>query len=389
MRYKTAVYRRLFAYLRPYPRQVLLAYGSMLFATLLNLFIPQVIKWAIDQGLASDSAAALFVAGVIILGIAVVRGIAGFGNQYYGEWLTHRVAYDLRNNFYQAVQSLPFAFHDKAHTGDLMSRATGDISETERFAGVGMIQLVSVTLLGVGVVTAMVWMDAKLALLALGPIAALVFVALRLGRKVEPMWKSIQEQMGILSTAMQESLTGINVVKAFARERHEFTKFDQENDLWLRRRSAVIRTWGNHWPLFTFILSIGIFILLWFGGPWAIDGEITVGTLFAMISYMLMLNAPMQQLGNLVNLAATAGASAARVFQIIDTPNDIVEKPDAIVLDVVRGRVTFRPRRVCLSGQRPCPPRSRLHGAARRDDRPDRPDRLRKIDRRLAHLALL
>ena len=155
------------------------------------------------------------------------------------------------------------------------------------------------------------------------------------------MWKSIQEQMGILSTAMQESLTGINVVKAFARERHEFTKFDQENDLWLQHRSAVIRTWGNHWPLFTFILSIGIFILLWFGGPWAIDGEITVGTLFAMISYMLMLNAPMQQLGNLVNLAATAGASAARVFQIIDTPNDIVEKPDAIVLDVVRGRVTF------------------------------------------------
>ena len=186
MRSKTAVYLRLFAYLRPYPRQVVLAYGSMLFATLLNLFIPQVIKWAIDQGLASDSAAALFAAGVIILGIAVVRGIAGFGNQYYGEWLTYRVAYDLRNNFYQAVQSLPFAFHDKAHTGDLMSRATGDISETERFAGVGMIQLVSVTLLGVGVVTAMVWMDAKLALLALGPIAALVFVALRLGRKVEP-----------------------------------------------------------------------------------------------------------------------------------------------------------------------------------------------------------
>jgi len=338
---RLSIYRRLFAYLRPYPRQVLLAYGGMLFATLLNLLVPQVLKQAIDQGLASGSATALFVAGAIILGIAVVRGIAGYFNQYFGEWLSYRVSYDLRNDFFYAIQTLPFAFHDKAHTGDLMSRATGDISDTERFAGAGLIQLVSVIILTTGVLIAMFLNDAKLALLALGPIVALALVALRLGRVVEPMWRAIQIQMGILSTAMQESLTGIHVVKAFAREAHEFAKFDEENESWFAKRSGVIHTWGNHWPLFSFILSIGIFLMLWVGGPWVIAGEMTVGTLFAMISYLLMLNAPMQQLGNLVNLAATAGPSAGRVFEIVDTPNAIVERDGAVELDQVHGRVSF------------------------------------------------
>ncbi len=336
-----SIYRRLFAYVRPYPWRLAGAYGGMLLATLLNLFVPQIIKQAIDRGLDEGDATILFIAGALILGIAILRGLAGFFNLYNGEWITFRVAYALRNDFFRAIQTLPFAFHDQAHTGDLMSRATGDISETERFAGTGMVQLTSVILLTAGVIIAMFVEDANLALVAMPPIIALVFVALRLGRVVEPMWRTIQVQMGVLSTRMQESLTGIHVVKAFAREPHEFRTFEEENERWYERRRGVIISWGNHWPLFTFILSVGIFILLWFGGPQVIAGAITVGTLFAMISYLLMLNAPMQQLGNLVNLAATAGASASRVFEIIDTPNDIAEKPDAVQLHNVAGRVCF------------------------------------------------
>ncbi len=204
-----------------------------------------------------------------------------------------------------------------------------------------MVQLTATILLTIGVVIAMFLMDPRLALLASPAIVALIIVALRLGRVVQPMWRTIAAQMGVLSTRMQESLTGINVVKAFAREPHEFAVFDEENERWYDQRKGVIVAWGNHFSLFTYILAIGIFILLWFGGSQVIAGAITVGTLFAMISYMLMLNGPMQQLGNLVNLAATAGASAGRVFEIIDTPNDIKQKPDAIELNDLAGRVCF------------------------------------------------
>jgi ATP-binding cassette subfamily B protein len=338
---ENAVYGRLLGYLKPYGKQLFIAYFSMVFATLLNLFVPQIIKDAIDNGLTAGESRALFVAGGVILAIAVVRGIAGFGQLYFGEWLTHRVSYDLRNHFYNSVQALPFSFHDRTLTGDLMSRATSDITETERFVGIGLMGLISTMLLLLGVIVAMLLESVQLSLLGLIPIPLLIYATIRFGNTVRPMFKLIQEQMGVLSSTMQESMTGINVVKAFAREPYELTKFDQENDEWFDRRFGLIKTWADNWPLFTFLVAISTFLLLWFGGPRALAGEITVGSLFALISYVLMLGAPVQRLGFLVNLAATAGASAKRVFDIIDTPSEIEEREDAVWLERASGAVTF------------------------------------------------
>jgi ABC-type multidrug transport system fused ATPase/permease subunit len=379
MQGKFSIYRRLFAYLRPYPRAVALAYGGMLAATLLNLAVPQLLRVAIDQGLADGNPTALFWAGGLILAIALVRAGAGYLQRFYGEWLTHRVAYDLRNDFYQAVQQLPFAFHDRAHTGDLMSRATGDISETERFVGIGLMELVAVAALGGGVIVAMFAMNAQLALLTLPSILLLIYLALRFGRSVKPQFQVIQQQMGVVSTIMQESLTGINLVKAFAREEHEFAKFDAENEDWLRRRVAVIRTWGAYWPSFTLILAGGVFLLLWVGGPWAMEGVITAGTLFAMISYLLMLNAPAQQLGNLVNLAANASASSQRVFEIVDTPTTIVEQPGAPELHEVRGRGHLRTGEFRLRRRQPRAGRHRLPRRAGANSGAGRPHRVGQV----------
>ena len=335
------VYRRLIGYLRSYLTRVAIGYASMLAATLLSLFVPQIIKGAIDRGLAARDMRVLALAAVLILGVAVLRGAASFGQRYFGLWLTHRVAFDLRNDFYDAVQRLPFSFHDQAQTGDLMSRATSDISEVERFVGIGLMDLTAVLLLAGGVTVAMFGENVALALLAMGPILVLFFATVRFGGKVRPMFKAVQEQMGALSTAMQESMTGVTVVKAFAREPYEQEKFERENQAWFDRRYTVIRTWANNWPFFTFLIAASVFLLLWFGGPLAIDGGITVGSLFAMISYVLMLNGPAQRLGFLANLAATAGASATRVFTIIDTPSEIVEAAGARELGDIRGQVAF------------------------------------------------
>ncbi|MCC6454789.1 MAG: ABC transporter ATP-binding protein [Caldilineaceae bacterium] len=335
------VYRRLIGYLQPHWRQALFAYAAMLLATLMNLAVPQIIKQAIDRGLAQGSATMLYWAAGVIMAIAVARVAVSFVRIYFGEWLTHRVSYDLRNHFYGSLQSLPFAFHDRAQTGDLMSRATSDIGETERFAGVGVLDLFATVLLVVGVSVAMFIEHAWLAAMVMVPLAALVVTAIYFGNTIRPMFRVIQEQMGKLASVMQESMTGIGVVKAFAREEHELEKFDHENLLWFEKRYESMKIWANYWPLFTLILSTAIVLLLWFGGPAAIHGEMTVGSLFAMISYVLMLNAPVSHLGFLVNLAATAAASAARVFEIIDMPNDVVEAPDAVDVEQVRGEVRF------------------------------------------------
>ena len=335
------MYWRMLRYLQPYWRQVVIAYLSMTLATLVSLFIPQIIADAIDEGVATRNARVLFWAGGLILGIAVVRGIVSFGQRYYGEWLSHRVAYDLRNHFYSSVQNLPFAFHDQAKTGDLMSRATSDITETERFAGIGLMDLAAVLAMMIGIIVAMLLEHVQLTLIILGPMIILVASAIHFGNLMRPMFKRIQEQMGVLSAVMQESVTGIGVVKAFAREPFEFTKFDRENDKWFDQRYASIKLWAIYWPLFTLILSVAIFLLLWFGGPRAVAGEITVGSLFALISYVLMLNGPVLRVGFLVNMATSAGASASRVFEIIDTRNEIEEAPDALPLTNARGAVHF------------------------------------------------
>ncbi len=335
------VYRRLIGYLRPYWKRTSIAYASVLFAALLNLYIPQILKNAIDLGITNQRAGALFAAAGWILGIAVVRGAAAFGQRYYGEWLTHRIAYDLRNHFYASAQRLPFSFHDRSQTGDLMSRATSDITETERFVGMGLIDLAATLLLLVGVIIAMALESFSLSLYALVPLAVLLALTTRFGMVVRPRFKRIQEQMGRLSSTMQESMTGIQVVKAFAREVDELEKFDAANEDWFAKRFGIIKIWANNWPTFTFILLISVFLLLFFGGPRALDGSVTVGSLFALLAYVMMLNGPVQRLGFLVNMAATSGASATRIFEIIDTPSEVEETADAIVLNEARGAVTF------------------------------------------------
>jgi len=223
----------------------------------------------------------------------------------------------------------------------MMSRATSDIQETERFVGMGLMDLLATVLLLGGVITAMLVEDWQLALLAMIPVPVLIFATIRFGNTVRPKFKVIQEQMGVLSTTMQESMTGIRLVKSFAREPFELSKFDEENDEWFDRRFSLITVWANNWPFFTFLVALSIFLLLWFGGPLALEGSITVGSLFAMISYVLMLNGPVQRLGFLVNLAATAGASANRVFEVIDTPSEVADKEDALELTAVKGKVQF------------------------------------------------
>jgi ATP-binding cassette subfamily B protein len=335
------IYTRLYNLLTPYWGQLAIGYAAMLADTGLNLLVPQVIKNAIDSGLAAGRPDALFLAGGLILGIGVVRAVAGFGQRYFGEWLSHRAAYDLRNRFYDRVQHLPFSFHDRAQTGDLMSRATSDIAEIERFVGIGTMDLAGTLIVLVGIIAAMLLEETGLALLALIPIPFLVAATVRFGNVIRPLFKSIQEQMSELSATMQETLTGIRLVKSSAREPFELATFDRENDEWFRRRRDVIRTWANNWPFFTFVLAFAIFLLLWFGGPRALRGQITIGSLYAMISYLLMLNGPVQRLGFLVNLAATANASASRVFEIMDAPTEIEERAGAVELKDVEGAVTF------------------------------------------------
>ncbi|MFK7800837.1 MAG: ABC transporter ATP-binding protein [Anaerolineae bacterium] len=341
MQNRTVTYRRLFAYLGPHKKEFVLAVLGMLGAVVFNLFIPQLVSTAIDSAVAEGRIEALVRTAGLLLLVGCGRGASMYAQLYYQEYLTHSVAYELRNEFYWSVQKLPFSFHDVTHTGDLMSRATADISETQRFIGIGLIELSRIFLLLTGVLIAMSLESLFLTALAMGPMLILLVIAILFGRKVRGIFKAIQEQLAVISTTMQETLTGIQLVKVFSRENYERDRFDEENAVWVKRRIEMIVTWSNNWPVMGFLVALAIMLILWYGGPMVIEEQLTLGTLFAMISYLLLLNGPVQRVGFLVNLAATAVSAAERIFEIVDTDGDILESPNAIKKESVIGEIEF------------------------------------------------
>jgi ATP-binding cassette, subfamily B, multidrug efflux pump len=222
-----------------------------------------------------------------------------------------------------------------------MSRAIGDISKVQQFIGEGLLEAVNIPLLFGAVAVTLVAIDARLALVVLAPLVVLLAVTTRFGRVIEPRFKAVQDQEGVLSTRAQENFTGARVVRAFAREPWETERFRAANDEFYHRRIAVVSAFADYFPAMTGIVAFGMVLLLWFGGRQVLAGTITVGTLVSFQFWLVMLAGPTQNLGFLVNRAGEAVASARRFFEVIDTPSATAERPDAVALGPLAGRVDF------------------------------------------------
>ncbi|MFN8471315.1 MAG: ABC transporter ATP-binding protein [Anaerolineae bacterium] len=336
------IFKRLLTYLRPYRGWALLTYSALFIATLLNLIVPWILRAVIDQGLSGQDFRFLVVAGLTIVGITMVRSVFSYLQLYGSERLSQDIAFDMRNQLYDKIQHLSFSFHDRTQTGELISRGTSDIEQIMRFTGQGAMDLVGIALLFFLSGVLMYSVDARLATIALLPMPILMFVSLRFGFRMRTLWQGAQERTAVLSAILQENLTGIRVVKAFAREGHEIARFFERHQDYNRQRQEIVRTWSDNFPLMTLIVASSTALILWFGGRQVIAGTISVGTLVAFNAYLLMLAAPTQRLGFVVDRVGQALASGQRVFDILDAPNDIENAPDAQPLGEIQGYVEFR-----------------------------------------------
>jgi ATP-binding cassette subfamily B protein len=332
---------RLLSTLTPYRRQTFITYFCLLATNGMNLLVPWLIKEVIDQGLARGDQAFLINAGLLILGVAVLRGVFGFGQRYLTEWLAQRVAYDIRNQLYEKYQRMSFEFHDRSHTGDLMARATSDADAVVRFLGNGLLDLVNMSVLLLAIIVIMFAVNAWLAALALLPVPILLYVTMRFGVRQRVLSKRAQDLMGKLSTTLQENLTGVRVVKAFAREAYEVAKFGARNREYFQSRLAVTRSWASTFPFMNFLIGASTAIILWFGGQQVMRGELTIGALVAFNAYVLMLGLPVQRLGFLVNMLGNALAAGERLHEIFDQESAVQESPSAAILREVDGIVKF------------------------------------------------
>jgi ABC-type multidrug transport system fused ATPase/permease subunit len=334
-------YRRLTGFLRPYRRQL---WGSLVFAWLamgMTVLIPWLIGRAVNaiqEGARPDLlplALAIVGAGILRLGLTVVRRVVA------GK-VSLAVEFDLRQRFYAHLQRLELGFFDSQQTGQLMSRATVDLQSIRFFLGYGLI-FITQNLLTIFLVTVvMVVLDPMLALIALAPAPLIVFTAARYNRVSRPALQEVQQRLAELTAEAEENISGIRIVKAFAREEHQLHRFRRAVTRVFDQSVYSTRLQAFFSPLIGLLPQLGIALVLLIGGRQVIDGSLSLGDFTAFYTYMVILAGPMRMLGVTMGMAQRAIASGNRLFEVLDREPRIESPPGAPPLPAGGGRVEMR-----------------------------------------------
>jgi ABC-type multidrug transport system fused ATPase/permease subunit len=334
-------YRRLMGFLRPYRRQL---WGSLVFAWVamgMTVLIPWLIGRsvnAIENGERPELlplAIAIVVAGILRLGLTMVRRVVA------GK-VSLAVEFDLRQRFYAHLQRLELGFFDGQQTGQLMSRATVDLQSIRFFLGYGLI-FITQNLLTIALASAVMFvLEPWLALIALAPAPFVVYAASRYNRVSRPAVQEVQQRIAELTAEAEENVSGIRIVKAFAREEHQLHRFRRAVSRVFDQSIYSTRLQAFFSPLLGFLPQLGIALVLLIGGRQVIAGKLSLGDFTAFYTYVAMLAGPMRMLGMTLGMAQRAIASGNRLFEILDREPQIESPADAPPLPAGGGRVEMR-----------------------------------------------
>jgi ATP-binding cassette subfamily B protein len=332
---------RVYGYLKPYSAYTIGSYVSVVLVMALNIVIPQIIRWTIDNGISGQKVAILVWSVIGLVVLSVVKGVLNYFQGVWSEKASQNVAYDIRNAIQEKLTLLSFSFHDQSETGELLSRAVQDVERIRFLTGRATIRIVEGSLLLLATAVTLIAMDVKLGLMSMMAIPLLVYVALHFGSRLRPLSLQVQKQLAVLTTTVEQNLRGARVVKAYAQEDAEITRFASENERWfkLANRSAAIQAVNG--PLLILIANISVALILWYGGMQVMNGALTLGALIAFTTYMGQLIEPVRRLGMIIPAVSIAGSAAERIFDILDTVPDVRDEPGAKPMPPLTGHVRF------------------------------------------------
>jgi ABC-type multidrug transport system fused ATPase/permease subunit len=324
--------RRIVGLTAPYWRRV--AVGLVLGVAMLAItsVIPLITRTIIDDGLTRRVPGVLGREITLLLVLAVVRWAVGGLRRNLSGRVGTDVEYDLRNRLARHLLALEPAYHDRAPTGQLLARATSDVRSVRYFVSWGLVFLVLNVITFLIAAVQMWLLSPRLCLVVLVLAPPLVYGALRFNRRLHRVYWQVQQAVGELTTVVEEATAGVRVVKAFGREHQQARRLEVEASSILDHNLTATRIRAFYVPLLAILPQLSLAAILWYGGRLAIDGQITLGTLVAFNSYLLLLTWPLQGLGMLFGFAQRAAASAERVFEVLDQPPAIADRPDATTL---------------------------------------------------------
>ena len=329
-----------------------LAYLTFGIAVGFSLFIPFIIGRAIDTLVSFDAAtktiqgqfpetSTLLWLAVGILAASLGRGIFDFARTYTTDSLSQKVSYVLRNRFYNKLQHMSFAYHDREHTGDLMSKATADVEAIRRYVNMGMVRSLEAVVRAVALLAILSFINWELTLVSLAFVPFIITRSMLVMSRLRSLWTQVQITMGETVTVLQENLVGMHVVKAFASEEFEKRKYERKAQQLRAEYFQSERMQGTNSAWMSFYFTIALGLILWYGGWEVLRGDLNPGELAAFILYLNQLTFPVRMAGFIINSFSRAISSGRRLFDVLDAQSPVVERENSHVLGRAEGTVRF------------------------------------------------
>lgn len=343
-------------FLKPYRRMVVLGLILLFVAQGIQMTVPLMLMWAIDSGKAFFDASReglplppslmdsptqdLAMYGIVMAALGILLWAANFGLRWYFSGMSRYVERDIRTLYVRHIVALPMSFFQKNRVGDLMARATNDVEQVQRFLEFALRMGLTGPMTFFLSLALMCSIDWRLALLSLIPMPVMVIVARLVSGHMRQGYRRIQEQFGIMSSHIQEGLSGVRVVKAFARREAEVGVFQELNDEYVDRNRWLIKFRGIFYPFNEMLNGVSMLVILWLGGLRVMDDTLTLGAFVAFNAYLVRMSRTMEWLGHIVDNFQRALASLGRIQMILDVnPQNIGEESEGTQL---KGEVEFR-----------------------------------------------
>jgi ATP-binding cassette subfamily B protein len=343
--------RRVIQFVRPYQKEAILAMLLLVGVVAADLLIPRLTQRLVDDGVAAQDLGVILNTALMMLGAATLSALFAIINTVLSVRVGQGVSADLRSSLVGKVQTLSFGNLDRIQTGQLLVRATSDVSQVQTIVIMSMRMFVRAPLWMLGSVIMLILTSPQLALLMSPLMLAVLGLVWAFAVKMPALFAGVQKQLDRLNGVLQENLAGVRVVKAFVRAGHENARFDRANSELTTRTIRVMRFLAMLLPTMTLVVNIGIVGIVWFGGNFVIAGDFTLGEIIASVNYLTFSLFPLLMLGTMIGPLASAEASAGRIFEVLDSTAEVQEHPRPRVLPEVAGRVAFENVSFSYNGQ--------------------------------------
>ncbi|HID40286.1 MAG TPA: ABC transporter ATP-binding protein, partial [Calditrichaeota bacterium] len=339
--YDRRLFRRMLTYMRPYRHILATAVGMIIIAAVLQLVGPLLTRLAIDDYIKIGDMNGLNVLVVIYFSVLIVTFFIQYFQAYLTQYLGQRLMYDLRSEIFTHLQSLSLRFFDRNPVGRLMTRVTSDVESLNQMFTQGVVNIFGDLFLLLGIVTAMLYINWKLALWTLAVIPVLFLITHIFKKKVRVAFRQVRKWLAQINTLLQENITGMRIVQVFNREAENYKQFSAVNAQYTRSYIRMIFYYAIFYPAIEVVSAVAIALVLWRGGIMRLEEAVSYGTLVAFIQFAEKFFRPISDLSEKYNVLQGAMAASERIFKLLDTKPDIINPPNPYRPERVKGNIEF------------------------------------------------